>query len=393
MVDKFEYYSPTKVIFGQGAENQLGEQIQAFGGSRVLLVYGGQSALKSGLIGRVRSLLDASGLPFVELPGVQPNPRISLIREGIALLRQEKLDFVLAVGGGSAMDTAKAVATGAMYAGDPWDFYAGLTKPEATLPVGCIVTLAASGSETSYSCVITNEETGVKNGCRSNLNRPSFAILNPDLTRGVPPYHVACGAVDIFMHTMERYFSPGQAPAITDTLAETLMRNTMLFGKRLYDDPNDDQARAELMYMSSISHNDLTGLGKRGDWAVHHIEHALGGIFDVAHGAGLAALWCAWANFVYQQDVARFAQFAVQVCGLPASADLDALARAGIAHMADFYRSVGMPTSLTELGLADISAADIARIADICTAGDQKKEGTMREMNKAEVEQLLRNAR
>ena len=392
-MDAFEQYSPTRIYFGENHENHVGEYIKKEGGSKVLVVYGGQSAKKSGLLDKVTASLEKSGLSYALLGGVVPNPRLGLVHEGIGIAKKEGVDFVLAVGGGSVIDTVKAVAAGAVYNGEVWDFFSGKALPQTTLPTGSVLTIAAAGSESSNSCVITNEDGWLKVGLRSDTNRPKFAVLNPALTKGLPPYQVACGVVDIFMHTAERYFSKGFA-ATTDAIAESVMRYAIYYGNRLYHNPADDEARSEIMYMGSISHNGLTGLGKAGDWTTHHMEHEIGGMFDVAHGAGLAAVWPAWAKYVYQSDLDCFVKFAVNVCGMPHDpADPEATALAGIQYMVDFFHSIDMPITLAELGLKDVTEAQIAEMAEKCTHGDTTTEGSLQVLNMEDVKQIYRNAR
>lgn len=282
----FVYYTPTKIIFGKNTEQQCGGLIKAHKCHKVLIHYGGQSALRSGLVDRIKASLEAEGLAYVTLGGVVPNPRLSLIREGIELARREGVDFVLAVGGGSVIDSVKAIAYGAANEGDVWDYYMGKRKPDACLPIGCVVTIAAAGSEMSSSTVVTNEENGFKRSFKTDMARPAFAIMNPELTLTLPAFQTACGCVDILMHTMERYFGHGSNMDITDSISEGLMRTVMHHATVLRDIPAAYDSRAEVMWAGSLSHNGLTGCGSDGgDWATHMIEHELSGMFDVAHVA------------------------------------------------------------------------------------------------------------
>ncbi|MDE6108466.1 MAG: iron-containing alcohol dehydrogenase, partial [Oscillospiraceae bacterium] len=311
----FNYYTPTKVVFGKGTLAEVGEQVKAFGGTKVLIHYGGGSVKRTGVLDRVKAALEDAKIPYVELGGVVPNPRLSLVREGIALCEKEGVDFLLPVGGGSVIDSAKAIGYGVANGGDVWDFYDFKRTPTACLPIGAVLTIAAAGSEMSDSSVITNEEGGIKRGCNNDLCRCKFAIMDPTLTMTLPDYQTACGCTDILMHTMERYFNGlEETMSVTDELAEGLMRSVMADARVLATAPQNYAARANVMWASSLSHNGLTACGGgKGDWACHRLEHELGGMFDVAHGAGLAAIWGTWARYVLSACPARFARFAVKV--------------------------------------------------------------------------------
>ena len=365
----FNYYTPTKIIFGNDTEQQTGGLVKARNGSKVLIHFGGQSAVRSGLIDRIKDSLAAQGLAFVTLGGVVPNPRLSLIREGIDLARREGVDFVLAVGGGSVIDSAKGIAYGAANEGDVWDYYMDKCKPNACLPIGCVVTIAAAGSEMSSSTVVTNEENGFKRSFKTEMARPAFAVMNPELTMSLPPYQTACGCVDILMHTMERYFGHGSNMDITDSISEGLMRVVMHHARVLRDDPTNYVSRAEVMWAGSLSHNGLTGCGSDGgDWATHKIEHELSGMFDVAHGAGLSAIWGSWARHVLPQRPDRFAKFAEQVMGVAPEETEMLTGLKGIEAMEAFFRSLHMPTSLKEMDL-DPTDAQLAEMADKALVG------------------------
>lgn len=349
----FEYYTPTKVLFGKGVENRVGELVKACGSRKTLIHYGGHSAVRSGLIERVELSLKEAGVPFVTLGGVVPNPHLSKVREGIELGKNEGVDFILAVGGGSVIDSSKAIAYGiAEPDKDIWELFSHKRKAKKCLPLGAVLTIAAAGSEMSDSCVITNTETGEKRGCNSNLVRPEFALMNPELTMTLPDYQTESGCVDIMMHTMERYFTQGGNMELTDEIAEGLIRTVMKNAVILHNDPGNYDARAEVMWASSLSHNGLTGCGNGGnDFASHALEHELGGMFDVTHGAGLAAIWSSWARYVYRDCLPRFVKFAVNVMKVAPCGDDESTALAGIAAMEEFYRSVNMPTNLHELGI------------------------------------------
>ncbi len=365
----FSYYTPTKVVFGKGTESKTVELIKEFGGTKILIHYGGGSVVRSGLLRRVTDSLDNAGISYVTLGGAVPNPHLSLVYEGIELCKKENVDFLLAVGGGSAIDSAKAIGYGVANEGDVWDFYDYKRKATGCLPLGVILTIAATGSEMSDSSVITKEEGLVKRGYSSDFGRPKFAIMNPELTMTLPDYQTACGCTDIMMHTMERYFTNGGNMEITDSIAEGLLRTVMKNAVILRDDPKDYDARAEIMWAGSLSHNGLTGCGNNGgDWMTHKIEHELGGLFDVAHGAGLAAVWGSWARYVYKDCLPRFKRFAVNVMGVEDGGSDEEIALKGIEALEDFFRSIKMPTNLRELGV-DATDDDLILMAKKCADG------------------------
>ena len=368
MAFNFEYYTPTRIIFGRETENQVADWIKYYKGSRVLLHYGGKSALASGLIARVKSALDKAGIFHVELGGVVPNPHLSKVRTGVALGNLNQIDFLLAVGGGSVIDSAKAIAYAIAEPNhDVWDLYEHTRKPKACLPIGVILTIAASGSEMSNSSVITNDDTNAKRSCGSNLCRPKFAIMNPELTLTLPDYQTACGCVDILMHTMERYFTNGGNMEITDNIAEGLMRTVIHNSKILVENPHSYNARAEIMWASSLSHNGLTGCGNDGgDFVSHSLEHELSGMFGVAHGAGLAAIWGSWARYVYKSCLHRFKKFAINVMNVDNAGSDEEIALKGIVATENFYREIKMPTSLKELGISP-NEEQIADMAYRCS--------------------------
>ena len=349
----FTYHTPTTVVFGKGAEEQTGALVKAQGCRKVLIHYGGGSVVRSGLLGRIKAALEAEGVACTELGGVVPNPRLSLVYQGIELARREGVDFLLAVGGGSVIDSSKAIAYGLAEEADVWELYDRVRKAKACLPVGVVLTIAAAGSEMSNSSVITKDEGGIKRGYNDDLCRPKFAVMNPELTMTLPPYQTASGCTDILMHTMERYFTPNGTMELTDRIAEGLMRTVMDNAVLLRDDPGNYNARAEIMWAGSLSHNGLTGCGSDGgDWVPHGLEHEMGGMFDVTHGAGLAAIWGSWARYVYRECLDRFISFAINVMGVPGSGTPEDIALAGIEAMEDFYRSIHMPTCFSELGIS-----------------------------------------
>lgn len=381
-----EYYTPTRVVFGEGAAAQAGARIREQGGTKVLLHYGSGSAQRSGLLDLVRKSLTDAALPFVELGGALPNPRLSKVREGVELGRREGVDFLLAVGGGSAIDSAKAIAMGLPDGGDVWDFFAGKRRLTAASPVGCVLTLAATGSEMSDGTVITNEDGWYKKGFGSDLLRCRFALMDPALTATLPPYQTSCGAVDIMMHTLERFFSHTGHMELTESIAVAVLRCVMDNAPRALRDPGDLSARGELMWAGSLSHNGLTSFGADGgDWSCHKLEHELGGLYDVAHGAGLAALWGSWARYVMPADPHRFAVLAHRLFGVSPSGFDREDALAGIAAMEGFFRSISMPTSLHELLGRPISAGDIALMADKASAGGTRTVGAFRPLEKADM--------
>ena len=348
----FEYNTPTRVYFGKGSEERLGQLIAERGCKCVLLHYGGESAVKSGLIKRIKWILERAGVKICELGGVKPNPRLSLVYEGVGLCRREGADFILAVGGGSVIDSAKAIGMGVACGGDVWDFYCEKRTPEKSLPVGVVLTVAAAGSEMSKSSVITNDKTQVKRGRNAEISRPVFAVLNPELTATVPAYPTACGCADIFMHTLERYLTGGENLKLTDGIAEALMTTVIASSKVVMRDLTNIEARANLMWASSLSHNGLTGCGNDGgDWCTHSLGHELSALYDVAHGASLTAVWGTWARYVYKNCLNRFHKFAVQVMGVRPSGTREELALKGIEACEEWFKSLGMPVSIGELGV------------------------------------------
>ena len=349
-MQNFTFYSPTYFMFGKDTENRASELVKRFGGSKVLIHYGGGSAERSGLLGRVRSSLDAEGIPYVELGGVKPNPRSGLVYEGIELVKKENVDFILAVGGGSTIDSSKAIAAGALYDGDFWDFYSG-KRIENALPVGTILTIAAAGSEGSPDSVITNENGMFKRGASGDAIRPRFSILNPALTQTLPPYQTAAGITDILAHLHERYLTNTKDVEVTDRLIEGLMLTMVHEGPRVIADPDNYEARANIMWAGMMAHNNSCGVGRTQDWNSHNIEHELSALYDCAHGAGLAVTMPAVFRYVYKHDVMRFAKLAVRVWGCQMDFDdPESTALAGITALENFLRSIGMPLSFAEIG-------------------------------------------
>ena len=389
-MQNFSYYSPTEFVFGRGAEEKAGEMIRKRGGTKVLVHFGGGSAIKSGLMDRVTASLEAAGLPYVTLGGVQPNPRSSLVYRGIELARAEHVDFILAVGGGSVIDSSKAIALGVPYDGDFWDFFCGKAKPEKALGVGVVLTLAAAGSEGSKSCVITQEDGGFKRGCGNELNRPKFALMNPEVTYTLPAYQTACGATDMMAHVLERYFTNEKGVDLTDRLCEAVLSAVIKAAPVAIVEPDNYEARAQLMWAGTLAHNDSCGLGREGDWASHQIEHELSARYDVAHGAGLAVVFPAWMRYQLDHDPMRFAQLAVRVWGCdmdfehPEKTALD-----GIARYEQFLKSIGMPTRLAEL---NVDPADIPAMAEKCKRNNAGRLGFFRPLDTEDIAKILYSA-
>ena len=392
-MEKFQYYTPTKIIFGRGAEEQTGQLAVEQGCKKVLVHYGGGSVVRSGLLERIYRSLDAAGISYVSLGGVVPNPRLSLVYEGIRLARKEQVDFILAVGGGSVIDSAKAIGYGVANEGDVWDFYEKRRTAKACLPIGVVLTIAAAGSEMSDSSVITKEEGWLKRGYSSNYARARFAVMNPELTMTLPKYQTASGCVDIMMHTMERYFNRSENMEMTDGISEHLIRTVMKNAKILMNEPDNYQARAEVMWAGSLSHNGLTGCGTGGgDWASHQLEHELGGMFDVAHGAGLAAVWGSWARYVMDAAPERFAKFAVNVMGVEPEAEKLKTAQKGIEAMEDFYHALDMPVCIGDMGI-ELTEEQMRELAEKCSHFGKRTIGCIKKLDQEDMYQIYKEAR
>lgn len=359
----FEFYTPTKMIFGQDTHKRVGEIIKGYGFRKVMLHYGGGSIKKNGVFDAVTASLHDAGIEFLDFGGAEPNPKLSLVEQGAALCREQNIELVLAVGGGSAIDSAKEIAVGAKYDGSTWDFSTKVKTPQAALPVGVILTLSASGSEMSASAVITNDKLGLKRGYNTELHRPLFSICNPELTFTVNKFQTGCGIVDICMHTLERYFSKSPDTPLTDAIAEAVVKQTVAAGRRAIENPEDYDARADLMWASSLSHNDLTGCGRDTFMACHQIEHELSGKYDfVAHGAGLSVIFPAWAKYVYKYNVPRFVQFANRVWDVPVNDENpEETALAGIAATEAYFAEIGMPVRLSQLNVGNEAFDEMAQ--------------------------------
>jgi hypothetical protein len=395
-MQNFNYYAPTQVVFGRNTENQLASLVKKYGGKKVLVHYGGQSAIKSGLMATVEKQLSDAGIEYVKLGGVVPNPRLSLVRKGIELCKAEGIDFLLAVGGGSVIDSCKAISSGRYYDGDVWILYEHKDHATKYLPIGCILTIPAAGSEMSNGSVITNDEVESwlkKDYCVDEF-RCKFAIMNPELTYTLPAWQTACGITDMMMHTMERYFSKDDDMETTDAIAEAVLRTCMKEGRKALDNPTDYTSRANVMWAGTLAHNDLTGCGTTGDWATHCIEHELSGMFDVSHGAGLAAMWGSWARYCREENMPRFARFAHNVMGIDTTgmSDLEA-AEAGIQAMEKFFRSIGMPTNIHTLIGKEVSETEIEEMADKCTNGDTITIGGLKVLRKEDIVKIYQMAK
>ena len=391
-MENFNYYTPTKVVFGRGTEEQVGELVRQQECKKVLVHYGSGSVKRSGLLDRICGSLDAAGIDYISLGGVVPNPRLSLVYEGIRICKEENVDFILAVGGGSVIDSAKAIGYGVANEGDVWDFYEKKRQAKACLPIGVVLTISAAGSEMSDSSVITNEDGWLKRGYSSDLGRAGFAVMNPELTMTLPKYQTASGCTDIMMHTMERYFNQAENMELTDGISEHLIRTVMKNAQILMEHPDDYNARAEVMWAGSLSYNGLTGCGTDGgDWASHQLEHELGGMFDVAHGAGLAAVWGSWARYVVDARPERFAQFAVNVMGVEKGTDDMETALRGIEAMEDFYRSVEMPVSIRELGV-DPTDEQLHEMAEKCSHFRKRTIGCVKKLDVDDMYRIYKNA-
>jgi alcohol dehydrogenase YqhD (iron-dependent ADH family) len=389
----FDYQNPTRVVFGKGTVAGAGALIKEHGGSRVLLHFGGGSIKKNGVYDTVKKSLSQAGLEVVELGGVQPNPRLALVREGIKICREKKLDFILAVGGGSVIDSAKAISVGVPYEGDVWDFYLGKLVPSTSIPVATVLTISAAGSETSWSSVITNDDGALKRPLDCQAIYPAFSILDPEATYSLPAYQVGCGITDMFVHVMERYFTAIKNVELTDRFCEAVMKTIINNAKRLMANLKDYDAAAEIMWCGSLAHNNLAGTGRVGDFASHMIEHELSGFNDVAHGAGLAVVVPNWMKFVYKHDLARFVQFAVEVFGVEQNFhNPEETALRGIKALEEFFTSVGMPKTLHEIG---INEKDFTAIAEKTKKFDTEKNtvGNFRPLTSADIVEILKLAK
>ena len=382
----FEFQNPTRILFGRGTEEKVGEQVAKYS-KNILLHYGGGSIKSSGLYDRVIDSLKKAGVTWVELGGVKPNPRLSLVQEGIKLCKERKLGLILAIGGGSVIDSAKAIAMGSVIEGDVWDFFLGKGAPIDALPIGTVLTIPAAGSEASTGTVITNEDGWFKRSVNSELLYPRFSILNPELAFTVPKFQVACGVTDIMAHLMERYFTNVSHVEFTDRLLEATMKSLISQAPLVMKNPQDYDAWSELMWIGTIAHNNFLDTGRVGDWASHDIEHEISGIYDVTHGAGLAVVFPAWMKYVLMHDLNRFVQWSVRVWNVEMDVfNPEAVARAGIERMEKFFQSLGIGTQLSDLGIHDNR---IDEMADKCTNGDTHTVGNFVKLNREAIQQIF----
>ena len=383
----FEYYTPTKVFFGKGREKEVGKIISQYGYKKIMLQYGKGSIKANGLYDDIINALNQYKIEVVELGGVEPNPKIEFVRNAVKLAKAEGVELILAVGGGSVIDAAKYTALGAVSDCDVWDFVVGKQKPISALPVACVLTIAAAGSEMSWSAVVSDLSLNMKRGLASDLIRPLFAVCNPELTYTVSPYQTDCGITDIMAHTMERYFTPCEPVDITDSIAESIMRAVINAARVVIKEPDNYEARANIMWASSLSHNNLTGCGRINSLPVHQLEHALSGEFDfVAHGAGLAVLFPAWAKYVYTYNIPRFAQFARNVWAVNEVDDKKA-AELGIESMTEFFKSIGMPSTLREFGI-NLDAID--KLTDLCTFNNTRTVDSVIKLGSKEIKDIFK---
>lgn len=383
----FTFCSPTKFVFGKNAQQQTAALVKEFGGTRVLLHYGGGSVKRSGLLDEVKALLEKEGLYTVELGGAQPNPLSGLVFEGIELVQREKLNFILPVGGGSAIDSAKAIATGACYDGDFWDFFSGKAAPAKALPLGVVLTIPAAGSESSNSMVITNEKNHLKRGHNAEIIRPLFAVMNPELTYTLPSFQTACGVSDMMMHIFERYFTNTPDVDLTDRLCESVLQSVLYAGPTAIAQPEHYEARATLMWAGTLAHNNLLGVGRQQDWASHGISHELSALYGSAHGAALAVVFPAWMEYTLSHNPLRFAQLAVRVFGCEMHFEHpEDTAREGIACLKRFWKSIGLPGNLAELGA---KTEDIPKMAETVNYGPNGTLGAFLPLSKADVIKVL----
>lgn len=387
-MENFSFYSPTYFAFGKDSEKEAGGLVKRFGGTKVLIHYGGGSVVRSGLLDRVKESLTKEGIPFVELGGVQPNPRSGLVYEGIDLCKKENVDFILAVGGGSTIDSSKAIAAGVVYEGDFWDFYCG-KRIEQALPIGTILTIAAAGSEGSPDTVITKEEGMLKRGASGDAVRPKFSILNPALTQTLPAYQTACGITDIMAHLYERYLTNSKEVEVTDRVIEALLLTMIHEGPRVIENPDNYDARANIMWAGMMAHNNCCGVGRSQDWSSHNIEHELSALYDCAHGAGLAVTMPAVFTYNLNHDVMRFAQAAVRIWGCQMDfANPEATAKAGIQALKNFLSSIGMPITFEQLGAKE---EDIPTLANNCCGKDRNGSiGGFVTLSQKDVENIYR---
>ena len=388
-MNNFSFQNATKIIFGKGTEENVGEETKLHS-DKVLLHYGGGSIKQSGLYDRVTASLKKSGVAFVELSGVKPNPRLSLVKEGIKICRDNGIKFILAVGGGSVIDSAKAIAVGVPYSGDVWDFYDGKGTPKEALKVATVLTIPAAGSESSPSSVISDDEKQLKRGLTVEIIRPVFSIMNPELTYTLPAYQTACGAADIMAHIMERYFTNTTDVELTDRLCEATMKTLINNVPQILKKPDDYASRADVMWTGCVAHNDILGTGREGDWGSHMIEHEISAIYDVAHGAGLAVVFPAWMKYVYKHNVSRFVQFASRVFNVEIDFyNPEKTALEGIRRLEMFFESIGLPIRLSQMNIKDDKISEMAAKS---TQKDSFAVGNFVKLKTSDVAEILKLA-
>lgn len=389
-MENFEFVSPTHFVFGRGAEEQVGAKLAERGAAKVLLHFGGQSAVKSGLVDRVKASLDAQGVQHVELGGVRPNPEITLVREGVALCKEHGIDWVLAVGGGSVIDSAKAIAVGAHYNGDVWDFFETKRQTDDVLPIAVVLTIPAAGSEASKNTVVSNDALQMKSGYPNNAQRPKLAFMNPELTFTLPPYQTAAGLTDMFCHLLERFFDDVGAVPVTDNLCLSLMRTVRAEAPRVLAEPDNYDARANVMWAGMLCHQGLAGVGRHEDWATHGLEHELSALYpEITHGAGLAVMFPAWMEYVHGENPERFAFYGREVFGLAPTGDADADALSAIDETRAFFASLGMPTTLAELGVGE---DDIEKMIPTLKANKGEPFGSFKKLSMDDAREIYRLA-
>ncbi len=389
-MENFEFVSPTHFVFGRGAEEQVGAKLAERGAAKVLLHFGGQSAVKSGLVDRVKASLDAQGVQHVELGGVRPNPEITLVREGVALCKEHGIDWVLAVGGGSVIDSAKAIAVGAHYDGDVWDFFETKRQTDDVLPIAVVLTIPAAGSEASKNTVVSNDALQMKSGYPNNAQRPKLAFMNPELTFTLPPYQTAAGLTDMFCHLLERFFDDVGAVPVTDNLCLSLMRTVRAEAPRVLAEPDNYDARANVMWAGMLCHQGLAGVGRHEDWATHGLEHELSALYpEITHGAGLAVMFPAWMEHVRGENPGRFAHYGREVFGLASTGDVDADALSAIDETRAFFASLGMPTTLAELG---VGKDDIEKMIPTLKANKGEPFGSFKKLSMDDAREIYRLA-
>lgn len=391
-MQNFTHYTPTKVVFGKNTQYETAREVKNFGGSKVFVIYGGGSVVRSGLLETVTNNLKENGLEYKIKGGVQPNPRLSFAREAVKESIEFGTDFVLAIGGGSVIDTAKAVAHGTANPNiDIWKFWAREETLKKSLPVGVVLTISAAGSETSDSAVLTNTDIGRKRGLSTELNRPKFAIMNPELTYTLPKYQIGCGVVDIMMHTLDRYFTHTQGNQLTDEIAEALLRTVITHGRTAIAEPDNYEAMSEIMWCGSISHNGMTGLGAVTDFAPHQLGHELSAMFDVAHGASLSAIWGAWAMYSYKEEPERFVRYAEKVWGITADTDEEAAVK-GIKATVSYFKSLDMPVCFSDLEIGVQTEEVLEKLADSCSFNRGRTIGSFRVCDRDDILEIYKMA-